>query len=375
MQNHIQFSDESSMLLDSARSFCRDQWPIARVREQLGASEALPASDWQQMADLGWLGLAVPERYGGSGFGLGAAAVISECMGRQLVSGPFLATQMLIQGLLCSANEAHKQLWLPQLASGAIGAVALLEPHGSWRTEDITARAEPDGDTWRLSGVKSFVTDWPQADLTLIALKVGGEPALLPLTREELRSVQARRETVVDETRRSFELRLDGVSLAHTEFEARCLRGEAAARAFTLMQRCGLLLTAAESAGGSAGALAVTVEYLNNRTAFGRKIGSYQGLKHPCADILVGLERSRSHVYHAATLMDEGSDPDVALAMAKAEAGETFVFAGDRAVQFHGGFGFTYDCDAQLYLRRALWCQYAFGDAAFHRAYLTEKIL
>ena len=136
-----------------------------------------------------------------------------------------------------------------------------------------------------------------------------------------------------------------------------------------------LLFAAAEAAGGIAGVLELTVEYLNTRTAFGRKIGSYQSLKHACSEILIGLERTRSHVYHAATLLAAGENAEIALRMAKVEAGDSMVFAGDRAVQFHGGFGFTYDCDAQLYLRRALWLQYAFGDATHHRRRLADLLL
>jgi alkylation response protein AidB-like acyl-CoA dehydrogenase len=139
-----------------------------------------------------------------------------------------------------------------------------------------------------------------------------------------------------------------------------------------------LLLASAEAAGGIAGVLDVVVDYLNTRTTFGRKIGSYQGLKHPAADMLVGLERARSHVAHAATLLADGAHADadagIALRMAKAEACDSLVFAGDRAVQFHGGFGFTYDCDAQLYLRRALWLQPWFGDAAHQRQQLADAL-
>ncbi|MBK8765648.1 MAG: hypothetical protein IPM01_13925 [Burkholderiaceae bacterium] len=141
------------------------------------------------------------------------------------------------------------------------------------------------------------------------------------------------------------------------------------------MRNAGLLLASAQAAGGIAGVLDVVVEYLNTRTTFGRKIGSYQSLKHTCADILVGMERARSHVYHAATQLADGQDALVALRMAKVEAGDTFAFAGDRAVQFHGGFGFTFECDAQLFLRRALWLQYSFGDAAHHRRRLADALL
>ncbi len=136
-----------------------------------------------------------------------------------------------------------------------------------------------------------------------------------------------------------------------------------------------MFLASAQAAGGIAGVLDVVVEYLNTRTTFGRKIGSYQSLKHACSEILIGLERTRSHVYHAATLLAAGENAEIALRMAKVEAGDSMVFAGDRAVQFHGGFGFTWDCDAQLYLRRALWLQYAFGDATHHRRRLADLLL
>ena len=117
------------------------------------------------------------------------------------------------------------------------------------------------------------------------------------------------------------------------------------------------------------------MDYLNTRTQFGRKIGSYQALKHPTVDILMALERGRSLVYHAASLIDAGEAAAVALRMAKAHCAEAYVFAGDRAIQFHGGFGFTYECDAQLYLRRALWLQTQFGDAPHHRAHLEGALL
>jgi alkylation response protein AidB-like acyl-CoA dehydrogenase len=191
------------------------------------------------------------------------------------------------------------------------------------------------------------------------------------ITRAELAAASLARETLIDETRRSYELRLDGLQVP----AGRLIRGARAGAALARIRAAGLLLISAESAGGIAGVLELIVEYLNTRTAFGRRIGSYQGLKHPTVDILIGLERSRSHVYHAASLLDAGEPAEVALRMAKAESSDSFAFAGDRAIQFHGGFGFTWECDAQLYLRRALWAQYAFGDAAHHRKKLADLVL
>ncbi|HWS75642.1 MAG TPA: acyl-CoA dehydrogenase family protein, partial [Quisquiliibacterium sp.] len=172
------------------------------------------------------------------------------------------------------------------------------------------------------------------------------------------------------ETRRAYALSLDGLRVP----AGRVVAGDAAQAALRAGRDCAMLLASAEAAGGIAGALDVIVDYLNTRTAFGRKIGGYQSLKHACAEILMGLERSRSHLYHAATLLGAGEEAELALRMARVESGEAFAFAGDRAVQFHGGFGFTWDCDAQLYLRRALWLQYVYGDGAHHRARLGELL-
>jgi len=138
-----------------------------------------------------------------------------------------------------------------------------------------------------------------------------------------------------------------------------------------------LLLLCAEMAGGHAAVLNVIVEYLNTRKQFDRYIGSYQALKHPTVQILIDMEASRSHLYHAATIWNTATEDEleIALRMAKAHASESFAHAGDRAVQFHGGFGFTYECDAQLFLRRALWCQYQFGDEKYHRQLLAPLLL
>ncbi len=135
------------------------------------------------------------------------------------------------------------------------------------------------------------------------------------------------------------------------------------------------LLLAAEMCGGIAGVLEVTLDYLKTRKQFERHIGSYQALKHPMVDVLTGLEASRSLLYHAASQFGTGRSSEISVRMAKAQASDAFAFASDRAIQFHGAFGFTYDCDAQLFRRRALWCEYQQGDAAHHRRHLAELLL
>lgn len=371
LSTRIAFSDEQAMLLDSATAFCRERSPSAAVRQRLATDTGFDAGLWQEIGSLGWAGIAVPERFGGSGLTLGHTAVIAEPMGRHLLATPFGSSQLAIQGLLAGGSAAQQAEWLPRLAAGTAASVALFEDDGDWDLGRIQARASVRGSTATLQGAKTLVVDGGVAELLLVSVARDGAPALAVLPTAGLPAGALQRETIVDETRRSHRLVLDGLQLPASAL----ITGAAAGAALRAIQQAALLLAAAEAAGGIAGVLDVVVEYLNTRTTFGRKIGSYQGLKHPAADMLVGLERARSHVAHAATLLAEGQDAEIALRMAKVEAGDSFVFAGDRAVQFHGGFGFTWDCDAQLFLRRALWLQPWFGDAAHHRRRLADALL
>jgi acyl-CoA dehydrogenase len=365
------FSEEQAMLLEVASSFCRDKSPISAVRAQLTSDTGFDSALWDEMVGLGWSGIAVPEQYGGSGLSLAALATIAEPMGRHLLASPFVSTQLFIQGLLAGGSEAQKIATLGKICDGAIGSVALFERDGDWNLTEIAARAVVNGETVSLSGAKTLVCDASVAAFFLVSVSVAGEPALVLLSAADMPATRRSREIIIDETRRSFRVDLNGLAVPRSAL----ITGRSAVSALNAIRDAGLLLASAEAAGGIAGALDVIVGYLNLRTTFGRKIGSYQSLKHTSADILIGLERSRSHVYHAASLLDAGEDAEIALRMAKVESSDSFAFAGDRGVQFHGGFGFTYECDAQLYLRRALWLQYSFGDATHHRRRLADRLL
>jgi len=367
----ITFSDEQGMLLDTATEFFRAKSATAAVRAQLETPAGFGQKVWDEMVGLGWSGLAVPAEYGGSGLSLAEAVTIAEPMGRHLLASPFLSTQLFVQGLLAGGSAAQKSDYLTRVASGAIGTVALFEASGDWDLTRASCDAVIAGGAVRLSGVKTLVTDAAAAELLLISVRCAGAPALLVVEKAQLSAAVLRREIVIDETQRSYRLDLDGITVP----AAALISGAAALGALAAIRNGALLLLSAAAAGGTAGVLNLMLEYLDTRKAFGRKIGSFQALKHTCADILIGLERGRSHLYHAASLVASGRDAEVALRMAKAETSDAFAFAADRAIQFHGGFGFTYECDAQLYLRRALWLQYAFGDAAHHRRHLADLLL
>lgn len=374
LKNTMSFSDEQSMLLDTASEFCKEASPIAQVRDLLISDTGYEAAVWQQIVDLGWTGVAVPEEFGGSELGLAAVVPLAESMGKHLLGTPFLATQLATQILLAGGSDEQKAQWLPQIAAGSAASVALAEEDGNW---DLTAvSATCDGGT--LSGTKALALDVTSASLLAcsVSQQTQGQAevaiALVPVA--SIPAGQITRDVVLDETRRSYTVVLDGVSVSPDQL----ITGHAALAALAATERAAWLLHSADACGGTSATIDLVVEYLTTRTQFGHKIGSYQSLKHPTVDMLMELERARSHLYHAASLLAEGAadnDADVALRMAKACSSEAYSFAADRAIQFHGGFGFTYECDAQLYLRRALWLNYQFGDAPHHRAMLQGLLL
>ncbi|MEM7217665.1 MAG: acyl-CoA dehydrogenase family protein [Pseudomonadota bacterium] len=367
LSNRIDFTDEQALLFDTAADFVRSHSPVARVRELLEDERGYDPARWQEMVELGWLGVAIPEEHGGSGLGAGAVVAIAEPLGRGLVGTPFATTQMVVQALLAGGTDAQRARWLPRIAAGAAATVALTEADGDWDLSAAGTRL--DGGV--VSGRKTLVTDAPHAEMLLVSGTHDGQPALALVPGSSVAADALAREVVLDETRRSYSVAFENVAIEDDAL----LTGPAAAAALTAIDRCAWLLWSADACGGVHSVIDLLVDYLNTRKQFGRPIGSYQALKHPSVDILMSLERARSHLYHAASLLDAGENAEIALRMAKAESGEAYVHAGDRAIQFHGGFGFTYECDAQLYLRRALWLNAQYGDAPAHRRALEGLLL
>ena len=364
----IEFSEEQNMLLDTAGEFCKTHASIELVRAGIEDDQSVKSEVWEEMADLGWMGIIVPEEYGGLGLGLSDVVPIVESMGRNLMGSPYTSNVLATQALVSSADASQKAFWLPRIVEGEVATIALTEVDGSWKLEEIESSATLIEDRIELSGVKCFVQDLNAANILIVSALLEGEARLLVLDKSVIPESNYEREVVIDETRRSFRLNLEGVSVSKANLLPKA--------DFKALEAAALLMLCAEISGGLMGLLPVIVEYLNTRKAFDRLIGSYQALKHPTVDILMSLEAARSHLYHASTLFaqEKMDDFESAIRMAKAHGSEAFAFAGDRAVQFHGGFGFTYECDAQLFLRRALWCQYQFGDEKYHRQLLAKTL-
>ena len=371
----LSFSDEQAMLLDSAKSFCGDKSDISAVRSLLQSDIGHNPEVWQEMVALGWTGIAIPEQYGGFAMGLGSTVPVIESMGRHLLGTPLITSTLASQAILRGGSEAQREQWLPKVVQGTVGSMALLD-NEDWGAKlcGVTANQSDSGIV--LSGKKLLVADATVADFFVVSVNHSGNhsgnPALAIVEASQLATGAITANTLIDETKRAATVDFTGVTISP---DALLPHSEQALKDVRLI---GALLTAAEATGTSAATLDCIVSYLTSRIQFGRLIGSYQSLKHPTVDILLQMDSSRSLIYHAATLIDNGpvaKDTEVACRMAKAQATDTLLFAGDRAVQFHGGMGFTYDCDAMLYIRRAQWAQHQYGDAQHHRLHLAKLLL
>ena len=367
----ISFSDEQAMILDSAKDFCRDKSDIATVRSLLKTETGYKADVWTEMVDLGWTGLSLPEQYGGSEMSIGAAIPLVESMGRYLLCTPFISSTIAAQAILRGGNDAQKHRWLPTMIEGAIGTMAILD-NEDWGATRIDYTLTPKDGDFILDGIKLQVNDAAVADIFIVLASANGVPTLVVVNASQLPKGSISNKTLVDETKRASNVDFSGVTIKPDAILAN------GAEALPDLRLIGALLTAAEATGSAAAALDTIVGYLTTRKQFGRLIGSYQALKHPTVDILLQMDSARTFIYHAATLINDESldkDTQIACRMAKAQATDALLFAGDRAVQFHGGMGFTYDCDAMLYIRRAQWAQHQYGDAQHHRKLLAPLLL
>lgn len=367
----MRFSEDQQMIQEAARGFCQDKSDIETVRKLLPSEAGYQADVWQEMVELGWLGMCIEENYGGSGLGLDCLIPIAESMGRQLLATPFFCSTLAAQLIQRAGNEAQKSRYLPMIASGTVATLALLD-NEDWGARKSQCTLNSD---FQIHGRKQLVEAAAQAEIFIVLCQQGEQQRLAILEREQLQASDIQAHTLIDETKRAGIIELNNVSVREDQ-----LLGESASSALNDVKLLGALLTASESVGATASCLNLTVEYLNTRKQFGKLIGSYQSLKHPTVDMLNMMEGARSQVYHAATLLADSQgevtrDAEIACRMSKAAANDALLFAGDRAVQFHGGMGFTYECDAQLYIRRAQWSQQQYGDSAHHRKRLAPLLL
>ncbi|MFP6837428.1 MAG: acyl-CoA dehydrogenase family protein, partial [Pseudomonadales bacterium] len=208
----MSWSEEQSMLLDTATNFFRDKSTVPDVRRQIETETGFDSEIWQEIVDLGWTGLAIPEQFGGSGLGLAAAVSIAEPMGRQLFASPFQSTQLAIQALL-AGSETQRTQWLSAFTGQCIGTVAMVERNGDWDLRACECSISIRGETALLTGTKTFVLDAPAADIFVVSARCDGAPAVVIVPSSCIPAGALTRQTVIDQTRRSYELRLDGIEV------------------------------------------------------------------------------------------------------------------------------------------------------------------
>jgi|Deesub1362A_J573_1020465.scaffolds.fasta_scaffold00298_34 alkylation response protein AidB-like acyl-CoA dehydrogenase len=368
----ISYSDEQAMLHETATNLLAKRCTFEALRQWMETPEGYSQELWRETAELGWLGIAIPEAYGGYGLGAPELVSVMEPMGRYLYPSPFLASTLGAQLLLWAGTEDQKRSWLPDIAKGQILiTVALMEADGSWEPHHVKDRAIPLGDGYELTGTKHFVLDGQNTDLLIAAFDLQGELSLFLLEPHEVSKLKKDPENLIDLSRRSCRICFDGLKVPGSALMTRD-----ALHPLRKLHRLAWVLLSAEMAGGAEGVFQLTLDYLKVRTQFGRPIGGFQALKHPIVNIMIAIENARALVYHSATVFDgPEKEAETAARMAKAHTSDTYAYAVNRAIQFHGAIGYTWECNAHLFFRRAQWAQYAFGDAIHHRRHLAELLL
>jgi alkylation response protein AidB-like acyl-CoA dehydrogenase len=373
----IGFTEEQELLRDSARRFFESECTTQFVRQRMAEPAAVTDEFWQKLAEQGWLGIVFPEEEAGSGLGLVDLVVLMEEMGRAVMPGPFLSTVLLGGAAIAEAGApAQRRQWLPQIVAGsAQAALAWTEPNLRWDAAGITLRAREAGGGFVLSGSKLFVGDAHLADILVIAARTRDGSTLedgvsLFLVPKDTSGLTVTLLPTIDETRKLCEVRLDNVALP-----AGALLGEIH-QGWTPLSRViarATVALAAEMCGGAQQVLDMTVAYAKMRVAFGKPIGSYQGVKHQAADMLVAIENARSLTYYAAWAVDQGlEEAPIAISMAKAAASDMSRKVAGTGIQLHGGIGMTWEHDLQLYFKRAKASEVAFGDATWHRERVAQ---
>jgi alkylation response protein AidB-like acyl-CoA dehydrogenase len=367
------FSPEQEEFRQSLRRFLADKSPAAEVRRLMETDAGYDPQVWKQLADqLGLQGLAIPEEFGGTGASLVELGIAFEEMGRALLCAPFFATVGLAaQALLAAGDDQAKREYLPRIADGSLLAtVAVTEPDGRWDLAAVRTSAAADSGAsggpgaaaasaaFLLDGTKMFVVDGHIAQLLLVVARTDDGLGLFAVDASGAGVVRTVLPTL-DMTRKLARVELSGVP-------ARLVSGPGDATA-GLSRALDLALVAltSEQVGGAQRCLDMAVDYAKIRMQFGRPIGSFQAIKHKCAEMLIEVESAKSAAYHAAG--STGDELGVAAAIAKAYCSEAYFQVAAETIQVHGGIGFTWEHDAHLYFRRAKSSQLLLGDEHYHR--------
>jgi alkylation response protein AidB-like acyl-CoA dehydrogenase len=366
--------EQQEMLKNFARDFLEKECPESLVREMEEDEKGYSPELWKKMAEQGWMGLIIPDTYGGAGMTLCELTVLLEEFGRALVPGPFISTVVLgATPIMEAGTDEQKQQYLPKVASGEIIlTLALTEPSAKWSADGVTLEAKKDGGDYVLNGTKLFVPDAHVSDYMVVVARTGGSGedgvTLLIVDSkspgikfEVLKTIAADKQCEV-----TFE---------NVKVPAANLLG-AEGKGWPIIEKTEKVATVAACAylvGLSQMDFDVTLNYAKERVQFGRPIGSFQAIQHKLADAVIDVDGSRFITYKAAWSMTEGEeDADLMVSMAKAWASDASRRVVAHGQQIHGGIGFTKEYKIQLYFRRQKWQELMWGDADYHREKVAQ---
>jgi len=367
-------SEAQQMLKNSAQEFLEAECPDTYVREMEDDERGYTAEMWQKLAEQGWLGLIIPEKYGGVELEFQDLIILLEEMGRHMLPGPYFSTVVMGgMSIMEAGTEDQKQEYLPRIAEGQIiVTLALNEPSGRWDAEGIQLTADKSGDGYVLNGTKLFVPNAHVSDNLVVAARTGEEDtdiSLFIVSSQAKGVTQNLLKTIASD--RQSEVVFDKV-----EVPSSALLGEKNAGWATIEKvlQWGAIGKCAEMSGGGQEVLDMTVEYAKQRTQFGRPIGTFQAIQHHCANMATDVEGAKFITYQAAWKLSEGLPAEREVAMAKAWVSEAYRRVCALGHQSHGAIGFTKEHNMQLYSRRAKAAELAFGDADLHLEKVAEII-
>ena len=370
---NFSFSDDQILLKNSVRAALDEQCKPAHVRAMFDDARGYGPELWGEMAKLGWLGLPFPEEQGGADLGLVELALVIEEMGRAAYPGPFFATVVLGGlGIMLGGSPAQKDKWLSAIASGkARATAALLEEHLDWDPASITATAAKSAGGWTLSGLKRFVPWAHVADVVVVPAR-SPEGLSLFLVDPKASGVTLKPMVGIDLASRWSEMRLDKVPVG-----ADALLGQAGTAGPLLdsLLRRAAVMSSAEMLGAARHCLDMSVEYAKVREQFGQPIGSFQAVRHRCAEMLLEVENAHAAVYYAAWALTAGAeDAAIASSICKSYVSEAARRVCGDSIQVHGGIGFTWEYDLHLYMKRAKALEPLYGDTEYHRELIARHV-
>ena len=369
---------EQEMLKKSARKFLNTNFTSDYVREMWETPQGYEPEMWTKMAELGWMSLTIPEEYGGLGLTFRDLGFVLHEMGRVVMPGPFFSTVVLATELIKMAgSEEQKTNLLEKIALGKlIATVALYEEDVEWGAKGIKLTATKKGDSYSLQGTKLFVPDAHIADLIIVAARTenlveAGEGISIFLVDPQTEGVKIELLPTMDHGRKLCAVSFLNTTLSSAELLGEAGKGWPALENMLIFANTALSL---EMLGGGEKVLEIANEYAKVRVQFGQPIGSFQAIKHKCADMLLQVESSRSIAEYAAWTVD-GNPQEVSksASIAKTYVGNMYRKAAATTLQILGGIGFSWEHDIHLYYKRALASEAMYGDTVFHLELLASQ--